>query len=467
MRKKLKSSIVAIILLAFLYTPVFAADSLRVLSQESFLGIVRLYHPVVKQAGLMVERAKANVLQARGAFDPMLNADLDRKTFDGKLYYSYLNPQLTIPTWYGLELKAGLEEILGTRTSSELTVGQTSYAGAKLNANNIFFDKRRAVLRQAQVMRRQSEAEQRLMINDLLYDAVSAYWNWVREYQNYKILTNVIAVNEERFRLLRLEYEQGSRPAIDTTEALAQLQNFYLQQNASYVAFQNAGLELSNYLWLENNTPTLWDNTIIPDTSELSTPINTPSLNSMLQAANTHPKLETIGFKLDVLQIERKLKAQYLLPKMSVNANILNKGYNLPPEITTPFLENNHKIGFDFSMPLLLREARGGYRAAGIKISETRLEQSNIALQIENKVKSYYNETLALQQQVAIFSDAYINYQKLFYGEKIRFDVGESSLFLLNSRENKMLETAQKLVELKAKLYKNYAGLIWSAGQLR
>jgi outer membrane protein TolC len=177
--------------------------------------------------------------------------------------------------------------------------------------------------------------------------------------------------------------------------------------------------------------------------------------------------LQSIGYKINVLEIEKKLKAQYLLPKLSLSGNVLSKGYGLPSEVTTPFLENNHKLGIDFSMPLLFREARGGYRAVNFKIQETNLEQQNIALQIENKVKSYYNEMVALQQQVVIFDGAYSNYQKLFAGERLRFGVGESSLFLLNTRENKVLESAQKMVELKTKWHKTYAGLMWAAGSLQ
>ena len=52
-------------------------------------------------------------------------------------------------------------------------------------------------------------------------------------------------------------------------------------------------------------------------------------------------------------------------------------------------------------------------------------------------------------------------------GEDIRFKVGESSLFLLNTRENKVLESMQKLAELKTKFFKSYRAVGWASGQLR
>ncbi len=444
-----------------------AGDTTFALSKDEFLGIVKTYHPVVKQAALQVNRAEADVQAARGSFDPSVDAGLDRKTFDGKLYYSYFNPQVTIPTWYGIDIKAGLEEVIGERVTSEATLGKTSYLGVKIPANNLLFDRRRAVLRQAQSFVELSEAERRLTINDLLYDALAAYWNWVREYYNYTVISEAVRVNEERLKFVHIEYEQGARPAIDTTEVSAQLQNFYLQQSDALLAFRNAGFELSNYLWLDNNTPMDWRADILPADMEVFKDNSIPQLEELVSDAGiNHPKILSLGFKTDVLETERRLKAQYLLPKLSVSANLLNKGYDAPERVTMPFLENNHKLGVDLSVPLLFREARGNYRAANIKLQEISLERERTVLQIENKIKSYYNEVLQLGTQIIIYEQALNNYQKLFRGEQIKFETGESTLFLLNSRENKMLEATQKLYELRTKWHKSYAALLWAAGRL-
>ena len=101
-----------------------------------------------------------------------------------------------------------------------------------------------------------------------------------------------------------------------------------------------------------------------------------------------------------------------------------------------------------------------------IKIQETDLELANMRLQIENKIKSYYNELRAVQQQLGIMNSANTNFIKLYQGEKLRFENGESSLFLLNARQSKVLESSQKLVELKTKWQKAYVALLWSSGTL-
>ena len=58
------------------------------------------------------------------------------------------------------------------------------------------------------------------------------------------------------------------------------------------------------------------------------------------------------------------------------------------------------------------------------------------------------------------------NYNALVKAEESRFAQGESSLFLINSRESKAMEAAEKLTELKAYLFKTVYALQARAGVL-
>ena len=82
------------------------------------------------------------------------------------------------------------------------------------------------------------------------------------------------------------------------------------------------------------------------------------------------------------------------------------------------------------------------------------------------KVKSYFNELIAAKNQVTVQELAYQNYVRLQKGEEIRFAAGESSLFLINARENKTLEAQQKLQELRTKYLVTLNELQWAAGIL-
>ena len=85
----------------------------------------------------------------------------------------------------------------------------------------------------------------------------------------------------------------------------------------------------------------------------------------------------------------------------------------------------------------------------------------------ESKVRNYYNETFQLQNQLDQYQQNYVAFNTLLRNEELRFTNGESSLFVINSRENKVMETQEKLVELRIKYFKSYYAIQWAAGILR
>ncbi len=446
-----------------------AQDSLKILSALQVMEIVKQFHPVAKQADIFVEKAKTDVTIARGMFDPVLKNETAQKTFDGTDYYYYNRPELSIPTWFGVEVSAGLEYLSGNRTDPVETKGQTSYFGVSVPlAKNLLMDKRRAALQTAKIFRDASAIEKRNILNNLMLDAMNSYWNWVKQYQVYKILTEALTVNEKRVELIKTAFRLGDRPAIDTIEALTQLQTIELLKNQAWLDYQNAGLELSVFLWLPNTTPYNLGIDIVPgDELQLSNIATEtiPDLNNLLEAAiKNHPELLIYNYKIDMLTVDKKLKFQDLLPSLNFRYNQLGKGYDMLKTVTNPLFENNYQYGLSFGIPLRLSQGRGEYRKAKLKITETQLQQKQKQLQLENKVKSYFNELLMLKSQVALQEKALNNYRALQRGEEIRFQAGESSLFLINARENKTLEALQKLQELKAKYYKTENTLQWAAG---
>ncbi len=463
--------LISIVLLLSITVMGFSQPPEKSLSPQQVMKIVKQFHPVAKQADIFVEKAKADITIAKGMFDPMLKNETAKKTFDGTDYYLYNRPELAIPTWFGIEVSAGLEKLSGSRTSPEETQGETSYFGISIPlAKNLLMDKRRAALQSAKIYRTASEAEKRNMLNNLLLDAMKSYWNWAQQYQVYKILTDAVTVNEKRMQLVRTAFQLGDRPAIDTIEALTQLQTFQLLQSQAWLDFQNTGLDLSIYLWTVGTQPYNLPETIKPDADLQIINLNAaiiPDLNNLLSVARiNHPELVLYNYKLDVLSIEKKLKFQELLPEVNFKYNQLGKGYNVLKTATGPLFENNFQYGLTLGIPLRLSQGRGEYRKAKLNITETQLQQSQKQLQIENKVKSYYNELVTLKSQIVLQEKAFKNYSDLQRGEEVRFQAGESSLFLINARENKTLEALQKLQELKAKFFKTENTLQWAAGNL-
>ena len=462
-------TILTIVFTVFCITA-FAQDSLQTLSLKSFLSIVKNYHPVAKQAVIVVQKADASLLSQRGAFDPVISGGGADKTFDGINYYRSNSAQLSIPTWYGIEVQTGIEYLGGNRINPEETSGKTSFAGISIPlAKNLLMDKRRAALKQAKIMQQASDAERKIMLNDLLLDATETYWQWVQAYLNFKTYEEVIRVNRQRYNLVKAAYRNGDRPAIDTTEALTQLQQFEYQQNEALLMWQNAGVQLSGYLWKQNNEPYVLPEQVFPQEKmhDLYQAVIFPEQEQLIEAAKkNHPELAVYNFKLNALVVERKLKFQELLPKIDLKYNQLGKGYDLASTATKTLFDNNYRYGISFSMPLRLSSGRGEYKMAKLKITETQLQQNQKQTDVINKVRKYYNQLVNYQSQVSLLQRTYAGVLQLQKGEETRFFNGESSLFLVNSRENKTQETMLKLIEATVKLNKTALGLQWASGQL-
>ena len=456
------------LILLFLAKLSLAQDSLQLqtLSASQVMSIVKRYHPVARIADINIDMAKADITIARGQFDPQLYSSNAQKTFDGTDYYNYNRPELNIPTWFGVNISTGLEYLSGSRTDPQETSGKTSYFGLTVPlAKNLLMDKRRAALQTAKIYKDASQVEKNILLNNILQESIAAYWNWTLQYQVLQVLNDAVVVNRKRVAFIKTSFRLGDRPGIDTIEAMAQLQNILQSQAA--LEFTNAGLGLSVYLWTPEQQPYTLPAEIIPAAQPGLTELPVPVLDSLLNVARlNHPELRLYEYKLDALAVDKKLKFQELLPTVNFTYNQLGKGYDVLKTATGPLFENNFRYGFSVGIPLRFSAGRGEFKKARLKITEAETEQQYKQLQVETKVRSYYNELVTLRQQLLLQENNYKNYKLLQQGEETRFKNGESSLFLVNSRENKTLEALQKLQELRNKYVKTFNSLQWAAGQL-
>ncbi len=439
----------------------------QTLSLDEYLSAVKAFHPIARQAALDVEIAKANVTSARSGFDPQVQNTINRKEFDGLLYYDHQISELKIPTWYGVDIVAGIETLSGQRTSTPDTKGNSNYFGLSVPVGKgLLMDRRRADLQQAKIFQDLSVQEQQAVLNNLLFDAAKAYWNWWQQHQVQLLFRQAIQNASERFRLVKTGYQIGERPAIDTVEALAQLQSFQIAEQDVLLGVANSELEVNVFLWQQNGEAYALPANISPQTS-MPVMLEALQLERLLQQVQLHPELAQYRFKLDALQVEKRLKFQSLLPSVYLKYNQLSKSHDLTKSFNSAWFQNNYRYGIAVSLPLRLSEGRGEYRKAKLKIEQTELQQLAKRIQLQTKLRQYYNEWRQVERQILLQQQAIASYAQLQRGEEIRFQNGESSLFLINSREQKTIEARQKLVELQSKEQKARAGVLWAAGALR
>jgi outer membrane protein TolC len=156
-----------------------------------------------------------------------------------------------------------------------------------------------------------------------------------------------------------------------------------------------------------------------------------------------------------------------MLPGIAVGVRYLSTpGQNVLSEINYDYFSMNYKVTISLSQPLFLRKERGKYQLSNIKLKQAEYDLKTTNREINNLVNASYNDVITYRTMMEVQKNVYRQTQRLFEGEKQKFDIGESSLFLMNSRETKMIESKIKVFELNAKYEKAIAQMYWSAGKL-
>ncbi|UII25443.1 TolC family protein [Fulvivirga maritima] len=391
------------------------------LTLEDFLDIVRTNHPVAIQANLQPEKGEATVRQARGGFDPKAAAKVSEKYFKDYTYYSKNDVGLKVPTWFGIEAKAGYEENKGTYLNPENSTSGAGlwYAGVSVPVGKgLFIDKRRAELRQAQVYQQSSEAERRSMLNDLQYEAGKAYWEWFKSYHSLKVYVEGLQLATERFLAVKQSVKYGDKPAIDTLEASIQVQNRQLSLQQARLDYLNSTALLSIYLWAEGVVPLELDEYTVPsDLSEISAlDVNLEYRDRISEMVNAHPKLQLYEYKIADLDIQQRLKRENLKPELNLNYNALNEAMGSDP--TAGYSMNNYKWGLEFSFPIFLRKERGALQLADLKIREAQLSFTQQNAQLIYKANTALNAWDNTFDQANTYEQTVENYNQLLTGER-------------------------------------------------
>ena len=115
-------------------------------------------------------------------------------------------------------------------------------------------------------------------------------------------------------------------------------------------------------------------------------------------------------------------------------------------------------------MPLFLRKERGALQLADIKLAETDWQLKLKEQALQAKMDVYIASLAALERQLILSSSVVDQYRQLFEAEQIKFEAGGSSIFYLNVRQQKLLESKMKLLKLQTERHKMQASLIWSSG---
>ncbi len=425
----------------------FAQKETTTLRLNEFIQNIESFHPLAKQANLKLKLGDAQTLKAKGGFDPILQSDWSEKNFDQKLYYRQFHTKLRIPTPLGLDIVSGYENYQGIYLNPESTVKPNGlwHLGLEIDVfQGLIVNERKTTLKIAGEFKKLVRNEQVQQINELLINAIAAYLQW-------QMYFHVDSVLNENFNLSKIYHDNtvqsflaGEKTAIDTLEAhiLMQDASFTLQKN--YMDLIKSRYNVENYLWYDNNPISMLTSTQ-PESYTYSSLVKTVEKNRFAKSLDENPSIQAYLSKLNIAEIEQRLKIEKLKPKLKLKYNPLL--YNTEKGILPSYSIDNMAFGAVFSMPLFLRSERAEVQQSKIKIQEIKLDIDNKRNELSNKISNSEMQMELISSQVTLLNNNIINYKKLLDAENEKFNFGESSVFLLNKRQEKFISTKLKLIE--------------------
>ena len=219
----------------------------------------------------------------------------------------------------------------------------------------------------------------------------------------------------------------------------------------------NAKQILENYLW-QNNQPIALNNNIVPEAIETQNmlPPASSEINNLL---NTHPQILEKNYKRAYYEVELRAKKDKLKPKLKLKYMPLLKTSenNILPNYALP----NYKWGFEFAMPLLFRSERAGVQKSQLKIQNVDWSVAEKRNELQNKIEASLQKQQMLRKQIALQQQNLAGYKKLLDAENTKFEYGESSVFLVNKRQEKYIDSKIKLISWRIKYEKEYAKYLY------
>jgi outer membrane protein TolC len=395
---------------------------------DDFIAEVRNSNPMIEQFAAMNKQADARIVSAAGAFDPKLYSKFSKKEFDSKTYYQKWETGIEYKTPSPFTFNAGFQENDGQFLNPENSTGKNRLwnLGVSMDlGRGLLTDESRTRYDVSRADRDRINAEVNEQLNEFYVESAVLFWKWSEAYTILNLYKELYELALFRKSGVLRGFNNGDRSAADTLEAHVLVRKRTLEVKESALKYNSALLKVQAYIGKEIPVD------IHPESLSIDnlTPLNEDEL-VLSELIEKHPVRQQYVNKIKAGKSELKLKWEQVRPELALYYNYLSDNSNLQFDVGEQAM-----FGVKFSLPLFLRKGRGGIQEYKAKVSEY-----EAALDwAERKLEAMLNqEILAVNTSLELFltNRLYADELKnLLEYERRRFDIGESSLFVVNQRE--------------------------------
>lgn len=418
---------------------------------EDVLGNIEKTFPVILLSTREIRKAEFDILAAQGAFDLALRGSVNNTTG----YYDTNRAEMNIvkptPLW-GTSFFAGYRVSNGDfpdyYTPRRTTPGGEIRFGGRIPLwRDRSIDSDRLELKQSQINKDIAGNvldEQRLGV---YRDAAASYWNWVAAGKRKRVVQDLLKIAELRKDQLQRRVKLGDIPAIEEKENERAILARREQITAADRLLQKSALYLSLYFREDDGKM------IVPGAGQLPPefPAEKPLANEIFEADKAfalkhRPELKRIESEIELEQNALRFHENQRGPQIDL---IVAGSRSVQEPQSQGVLRRDPweaEFGVVFNVPLQTRKQDGKIGGTEQKIEILRqkygyqkdkivIEANDALIALENALKRL--EIMRAELVVA---------ESLAKAEKSRFDLGDSTLLIVNLREQAAAEVALRMV---------------------
>lgn len=437
------------------------------LSLEEVLESVDRSFPLLLAARIEFELAQGGLLEAAGAFDPVLSGG---GSISPTGYYDRYTAELGIeqPTrLWGSRLFAGYRigrgdfpAYLGDRKTNES--GEV-VAGIDVPLlKDGYTDSIRTQRIASQIRERAAEPQVELRRIEVLREASEAYWNWVSMGRNVDVERKLLATAEERRAQLEGRAASGAIPTIQVVDNERLVLDREIRLRGAQRDAQEASLVLSLYLRDGDGRARVPEPTRLPEDFPPEAVVDGESVQADIErASKSHPILQGYAFRRQEIATRLKLERNSLLPDLRLGLEASQDLGRSAAGIdsigsfsSNPQDDTEVKAGLKLNVPILQRSARG--RVMGARAELTRLdhEAGYARDQIETDVLRAVAALEAAYDQTRLARENLVLSTRLQKAEERKLSLGSSNLIDVNIREVQTADAARALVFAQAAYFR-------------
>lgn len=435
---------------------IFSEDYLNrqpgVLSLEVLLKSVEKSYPLVLAAEKLLTEAEYNYLAAEGAFDLQFKSLGTTKPM-GFYQNNSSDSIIEKPTPLGgTSFFAGYRIGRGNFPAYDGRRETNDYGEIRAGAlvpliRNREIDKNRADLRKADLDRKLAELSIQKLKLEIVKEATKRYWKWVGAGQEYLVYKDLLAIAKVRQTQINERIKLGDLPKVESTDN----DRAILQRESQLVLaereLQRSAIDLSLFLRSPDGGMILPKNDQLPQ--GFPNPLKAGSLvleDSIRIAWKFRPELMDFEFKRDKVSIDRSLGYNAAKPQVDLLVATSQDFGPGSPTRAKPELE----ASLILNLPLQTRRPRGLIGAAEAKLAQLDQEMQFSKDKISTEVQDAVSEVNASSRRVDVTKAEVELARKLEELERERFFLGDSTLLVVNIREQTSSEAAIR--EIKALL---------------